>query len=183
MKTIEVSVKGVAPLLQHKFSVGEQAKLASKTKRQVGANKGDVVEDYLYTIEQDGKMVVCQPAEHFLQAMIKRASNYKIGSKGKKTYKEMSQGCIVVLPEMIPHKLQDWVVDERTVVIGATRGRIVRLRPKLNEWELDFVIQIMNDELPVEVVKGMLDDAGREGGIGDYRPRFGKFIVTCFKEV
>ena len=38
-------------------------------------------------------------------------------------------------------------------------------------------------DMPVEVVKSALDDAGREAGIGDYRPRFGRFIVTSFKEV
>jgi hypothetical protein len=73
--------------------------------------------------------------------------------------------------------------DSRTVVIKATKGRIVRIRPKLENWELDFTIQLISDDLPVEVVKSALDDAGREGGIGDYRPRFGRFIVTSFQEV
>jgi hypothetical protein len=35
--------------------------------------------------------------------------------------------------------------------------------------------------MPVEVLKSALDDAGREGGLGDMRPRMGRFIVTEFK--
>ena len=179
MKQIKVSIKGVAPLLQHKMSLEQEAQLASKTKKRDGQAKGDNPEDYLYVV--DGK--VCQPAEHIIQAIVKRLSNYKIQGKGKKTYKEIGQGGLNIFPEFIEHKNQKWVVDSRTVVIPATRGRAVRLRPKFEEWELDFTIEVINDDLPVEVIKSALDDAGREGGIGDYRPRFGRFIVTSFKEV
>lgn len=179
MKQIEVSIKGVKPLLQHKMSIEQEAQLSSKTKRVAGQAKGDNPEDYLYKV--DGK--IYQPAEHILQAIIKRLSNYKIQGKGKKTYVEIGKGGLNVTPDCIIHKKQKWDIDQRTVVIPATKGRTVRLRPKLNEWELDFTIEIMNEDLPVEVVKSALDDAGREGGLGDYRPRFGTFIVTSFKEV
>lgn len=179
MKQISVSIKGVAPLLQHKMSIGQEAQLASKTKKVAGQAKGDNPEEYLYMVNG----IICQPAEHILQGIIKRLSDYKIQGKGKKTYKELGKGSLNVIPEYIPHKIQSWTVDSRTVVIPATRGRAVRCRPRLDEWELEFVIEIFNDELPVEVVKGALDDMGRESGIGDYRPRFGRFIVTSFNEL
>jgi len=179
MKKIKVNIKGVAPLLQHKMSVEEEAQLSSKTKKSVGQKKGDNPEDFLYKV--GGK--ICQPAEHILQAIIRKLSGYKIQGKGKKTYLEMGKGSLNIVPDMIPHKIQKWEPDSRTVVIKATRGRVVRIRPKLNNWELAFTIEILNDELPMEVVKAALDDAGREGGLGDYRPRFGRFIVTSFQEV
>jgi len=179
MKKIKVCIKGVAPLLQHKMTVELEAQLASKTKKSVGQAKSDNPEDYLYKVND----VICQPAEHIIQAIIKRLSNYKIQGKGKKTYKEIGIGGLNIIPEFIEHKNQKWIVDSRTVVIPATRGRSIRLRPKLEEWELEFTLEILNDDLPVEVVKSALDDAGREGGLGDYRPRFGRFIVTRFEEL
>jgi len=179
MKKINTSIKGVAPLLQHKMSTQEEAQLSSKTKKSVGQSKGDDPKDFLHMVGDK----ICEPSEHILQAIIKRLSGYKIQGKGKKTYLEMGKGSLNILPDMIPHKIQEWEPDVRTVVIKATRGRIVRIRPKFNEWELDFVIEIINDDLPMEVVKSALDDAGREGGLGDYRPRFGRFIVTSFQEV
>jgi len=179
MKQIKVSIKGTAPLLQHKMSIEQEAQLISKTKKSTGQNKGDDPEDYLYKVGNK----ICQPAEHILQAIIKRLSGYKIQGKGKKTYLEMGKGSLNVVPDMIPHKIQIWEPDSRTVVIKATKGRVVRIRPKLNNWELDFTIELINDEFPVEVIKAALDDAGREGGLGDYRPRFGRFIVTSFQEV
>ena len=177
MVKIEVEIKGVAPLLQHKMSLQQEAQLASKTKKRAGQAEGDKPEDYLYIV--DGK--ICQPAEHILQAIIKQLSNYKIQGKGKKTFKDIGKGGINVMPEYIEHKNQNWITDSRTVVIPATRGSAVRVRPKFEEWQLNFIIEIFNEDLPIEVLKSALDDAGREGGIGDYRPRFGRFIVTKFK--
>jgi len=179
MRKINVTVKGVAPLLQHKMSLGQEAQLASKTKKSVGQGKGDNPEDYLYVL--NGKVV--QPTEHFVQGIIKQLSNYKIQGKGKKTYKELGKGSMGIVPEYAVHKIQDWVVDSRTVVIPATKGRAVRLRPKFENWELDFTIELFNDDMPIEVIKSALDDMGRESGIGDYRPRFGRFIVTSFDEI
>lgn len=177
MKQIKTTIKGIAPLLQHKMSLGQEAQLASQTKKVEGQAKGDKPEEYLYMIGDK----ICQPSEHIVQAILKRLSNYKIQGKGKKTYKEMGQGSLGIKEDMIVHKNQNWTVDSRTVVIPATRGRAVRLRPKLEQWELTFTLELFNDDFPVEVLKSALDDAGREGGLGDYRPRFGRFIVTEFK--
>lgn len=179
MKQINVTIKGTAPLLQHKMTTEQEAQLASKTKKSAGQSKADKPEDFLYKI---GDKIV-QPSEHILQAIIKQLSNYKIQGKGKKTYKELGKGSLNITPEYIEHKNQLWITDTRTVIIPATKGRVVRNRPRLNEWELAFTIELINDDLPVEVVKSALDDAGRESGIGDYRPRFGRFIVTTFNEV
>lgn len=179
MREIECEIEGVAPLLQHKMSIEQEAQLASKTKKSVGQMKGDNPEEYLYKVSG----VICQPAEHILQAIIKRLGGYKIQGKGKKTYLEMGKGSINIVPDMIPHKIQTWENDVRTVVIKATKGRVVRIRPKFPEWALEFTIQLINEDMPAEVIKAALDDAGREGGIGDYRPRFGRFIVTKFREI
>lgn len=179
MKEIKVRIEGTAPLLQHKMDADTEASLdATAIKKKTGANKDDDPRKFLYTFE--GKVV--QPAEHIVQAIIKRASGYQIQGKGKKTYKEIAQGAVNVVPEFIPHENQNWTVDVRTAVVPATKGRIVRKRPRIDNWALEFTIQIINDQLPSAVVKAMLDDAGREGGIGDYRPRFGRFIVTRWEE-
>ena len=179
MKQISVEIEGTAPLLQHKMSVEQEAQLDSKTKKRAGQAKGDECEDYLYMVGD----TICQPAEHIIQAIIKRLGMYKIQGRGKSSYKEMGKGALNIVPEMIPHKNQKWSVDSRTVVIPATKGRTIRKRPRFDKWGLAFTIEIINDDLPVEVVKSALDDAGREGGLGDYRPRFGRFIVTSFKEI
>ena len=179
MKKIEVKIKGIMPLLQHKMSLDVETQLSSKSKKQPGASKELKVEDCLYKVGEK----ICQPASHIEMAILKQASNYKIVGRGKKTYKDLVKGAVFVYPDMIPHLIQDWTEDRRTVVIPSTKGRSVRSRPMLKDWELEFEIHVMNDDIPTDVLKGMLDDAGREGGLGDYRPRFGRFVVEKFEEI
>ena len=59
-------------------------------------------------------------------------------------------------------------------------------RPLIRKWEIDFNIKI-TDDIPEDVLKSILDYGGQYIGIGDWRPdkkgKYGKFIVTSFKEV
>jgi hypothetical protein len=71
------------------------------------------------------------------------------------------------------------VIDRRAVVVQ--RARIMRERPRFDNWGLSFVIETLDEQLPVSAIKEILDYAGKVG-LGDYRPRFGRFIVTEFKE-
>jgi hypothetical protein len=47
---------------------------------------------------------------------------------------------------------------------------------------LRFTINILEEQLPVEAVRKILEYAGRYVGIGDFRPRFGRFEVIEFQE-
>lgn len=186
MKTIKVEIKGISPLLQHRFpDVGEQEK---KSKKRTGSP--DYSEDVymaLYceklTHDEDGKYVaegIYQPASHIEGALIKAAVNFKISGKRGKTYKDLVKACVFVKPDAIALN-EDWEIDKRPVVIQ--RARIIRARPKFEKWSLSFDIEIHDDQLAIEVLKEILDYAGTSVGIGDYRPRFGRFMVTKFKEV
>ena len=176
MNKIEVSIKGIAPLLQHRFHVEEED---PKWTELTGFK--DYSEDVLKALYVDGDGVIYQPADHIWGAMCKAASNFKIPGKGKKTYKDLIKSACFVYPDVIPHNLQTWEVDRRPVVIQ--RARIVRERPRFDAWELDFEIHVMDKQLPVDAVKKILDHAGNYNGIGDFRPRFGRFTVTKYKEI
>ena len=175
MKTYKVTIKGVRPLLMNKWVEDNSIK-----KRGEVQDSAELCEHKLYKL--NGKLV--QPAEHIERAMEKVASSFKIKGAGKKTYKDLVQGAVFIQPEFIEHKVQKWVVDKRTVVIPSTKGRILRFRPRLDEWELDFTVQVLDDRVTPEILKLILDEAGRLKGIGDGRSiGFGRFIVTRFEEV
>ncbi len=176
MKLINVTIKGTLPLLQHN---PQSAQITPPAKGTQGKKPEDDPSSFLYK-NADG--VICQPSEHLYQAITKRLSNFKIGGRGKKTYKELGMGTINVVPDMIPHKYQKWIPDARTVVVPSTRGRIMRIRPRFEQWELDFQIQVRSDEMPVDVIHECLKIAGEQGGIGDYRQRYGRFEVVKFEE-
>lgn len=172
---INVTIRGITPLLQNRFPESEQVE--DKTRKRAGTIDEDV-EKKLYRLP-DG--TIYQPAEHILAAMVKASTNFLIVGKKKKSYKDLVKSAIIIEPECIPHKIQKWVIDKRSVVNPATRGRQIRSRPRFDEWELDFKIITYEKQLPFEVIKQILDYAGMYVGIGDFRPRFGRFVVTKFE--
>ena len=63
------------------------------------------------------------------------------------------------------------------------RSRILRARPKFDEWSLEF--KIINKDPTVihaDTLKKILIDAGKWYGLGDFRPEFGLFRVEKFEK-
>lgn len=79
---------------------------------------------------------------------------------------------------------KDFEVDSRPVTIPATKGRIMRHRPRFDQWGAAFEMQINDDLLSVDMAHQLLNEAGLSIGIGDFRPEkrgpFGTFRVTKF---
>lgn len=176
MKSVSIEVTGIAPLLQHRFATEEHGANKSKSKKKVYDPKEEA-EKCLY---KNTKGEIYQPAEHIYQSMVKAAVDFKF--EGKKTYKDVITSGIVISPEEIPLITESpYEIDARGAVVQ--RARIVRWRPRFNKWKLQFSIDILDDEnISVPVLKEILEKAGATKGIGDYRPRFGRFMVTQFKE-
>ena len=53
----------------------------------------------------------------------------------------------------------------------------MRTRPKFNTWAANLVIQYDDAQLNEEDVRELLVIAGESIGVGDWRPKFGRFIV------
>jgi len=176
-KTIDVEITGVAPLLQHRFATEEHGENKSKAKTKVYDSKTEA-EKCLY---KNKKGEIFQPSEHIYQSMVRAAVDFKF--EGKKTYKDVITSGILIEPEEIPLiTTEPYEIDARGAVVQ--RARIIRWRPKFNQWSLKFKITILDDDnISVPVVKEILEKAGSSKGIGDYRPRYGRFMVTSFQEM
>ena len=130
---------------------------------------------------------IYQPSVHFISTMKKAGAKYQIPGQGKLTYKNLiGSGAVLVTPDAIPHKNQQYEIDVRPVVVPSTKGRVARKRPVFKNWSLKFNIEFDSDEISAETIKEILEYAGTRVGIGDYRPEkggpFGRFMVTSFKE-
>jgi hypothetical protein len=178
MKKIECEITGVAGLLQHRFQ--ETGANSTKAKKKVYDPEEEA--DKASYRNQEGEFYI--PSEHILGALIKAGVQFKY--EGKKTYKEIVKAGVIVCPDCVPlldkegKVFTEWdEIDQRAVVVQ--RSRITRWRPKFNEWKLKFTLEIINDdEVAPSTLKEILEYAGRIG-VGDYRPRFGRFQVTEWK--
>jgi len=177
-KTAKVTIKGVSPLLFNRFI---EASLEGDPPPRAGHRKAEDPEVKLYKTP-DGKIYT--PYTHLQESMIDAAKNFQIRGKRRATYSKLFGCAVYVEPDVIIHKIQKWEVFSISAVNPNTRGRIMTHRPMLKEWEISFQIVFDDDDIPEEVIKEVLDYAGRRSGVGDWRPnkkgKFGKFMVTKF---
>lgn len=190
MYQVQCTIKGIAPLMQHRFPVPDMATLSHGGKKSTGSKDySEEWREYLYT--RDGQII--QPASHIEGAMVKAAAGFKVTGKRGKSYKDLFSANVFIDPIEIPHNIavpqeldcdgdKPLYLDLRPVVV--MRARVVRIRPTFKPgWELSFTINVIDDEVPAEIVNDVLTLAGKTVGIGDFRPKFGRFMVTRFDVV
>jgi hypothetical protein len=181
MKTIQVELKGVTPLLMNNPAMmlvdGDKVKV---TKSTTVPNAKAEAEVKTYRMK-NGNLYV--PSTAVKGCMINAASYKKAG---KFTLKPLIAGGVMILPDEIDLGTKDYEIDSRTVVIRATKGRILCHRPKVPNWTLKFKLQY-NEQLIADasIIRMGLDEAGQRIGLLDFRPQkngsFGMFEVVSWK--
>jgi hypothetical protein len=165
------TIEGIVPLLFNRFS--EDVGSATPPRKKSYDDREEALKRLYLTEDKQ----IYTPAEHLDRSMQNASVNFKYS--GRKTFKDYFKAAVFARPDAIVHKNQEWVIDKRPVVIKG--ARIMRVRPKLEQWGLDFDIEVWDSSIEKKNVNEILAYAGRFVGIGDYRPKFGRFIVTRFE--
>lgn len=188
MKAINIEIRGTSPLLIHRF--GDHAEQAKATRRmQVDSADPRAEATKNAYIAKDGTFYFSAFA--IPNAMGSAGSNHKMRGS-RKTLRfvvpsavRMSSDTVTILNGAGP--AQDFEVDGRPVTIPATKGRIMRYRPRFDCWGAQFTLQINDAMISLEDAHRLLTEAGESIGIGDFRPEkrgpFGTFRVTKFETV
>lgn len=186
MKSYSVTISGVSPLLMHAFT-DEAAMAATMGERGTHvASRDDLPREkaraHLYH-SPDGTIIV--PGPNLLAALVDAGRLHKLGKSKLTTNKSSLVPAYLGIEEVyIPITPAEWEVDVRPICIPATGGRILRYRPRFDQWALTFTLQLLDADMTAGLARGILDDAGTKIGLGDFRPArkgpFGRFKVTTW---
>jgi hypothetical protein len=169
-----VEIKGTRPLLMH-APIG----LEDSPKRRRGEHLSPEKEAEMY-LYKDEKGNIVIPSLN-IKAMLRDAGrNYKIRGRNM-TYGAAIRAGVDIEPyPYIPLIHNGWKVDIRPVVVQ--RSRILRARPRFDEWGLRFTIVNKDPQVLLrDTMKRIVVDAGKWIGLGDFRPEFGLFEVVKFE--
>ena len=188
MKLIDVSIKGTTPLLQHRFT--EQAEANSSTRKVLVSNgtPREQAEKAVYRNDQGFYF----PGAAISRLLREAGSNHKLRGT-RKSAKYVIPAAVLVLVDGVQllngdgkSPAKDYEVDSRPVTIPATKGRIMRHRPRFDQWSANFTLRVNDSILPVDFIQQLLTEGGQQIGIGDFRPEkgglFGTFNVIEWKE-
>jgi hypothetical protein len=169
-----VKIIGTKPLLIH-APTGLSDKV--KLRRGEHLDPKTEAESYLYKNE---KGEICIPSVNIKACIREAGRNYRVSGR-RTTYAAMIRAGLDIKPfPYVPLIHLGWQVDIRPVVVQ--RNRILRARPRFDQWELKFEI-INNDSTIIhrDTLRKILEDAGKYYGLGDFRPEYGTFRVEEFK--
>ncbi len=188
MQLIDVHIKGTTPLLQHRFT--ENAESNGSTRKVLVSN-GTPREQAEKAVYRDKDQAFYFPGAAISRLLREAGSNHKLRGS-RKSAKYVIPAAVLVMNDGIhvlngdgKTRIQAFEVDSRPVTIPATKGRIMRHRPRFDEWSASFTLRINDAILPVDFIQQLLTEGGQQIGVGDFRPEkggpFGTFNVTCWK--
>jgi hypothetical protein len=185
MKTVHCEIQGLSPLLMHRFSEQDRAQIESRSSHATARRSPEeAAESAAYRLPSNGAPgSLYIPAENLLAAIRRAAALRKIGRRSA-----VAAVCagVFIEPDRLDLGTCRYEVDARAVVIAATKGRVMRYRPRLNSWKLQFILLYDEDLIPSEeLIHDIVADTGTKIGLGDFRPErrgpFGRFAVISWK--
>ena len=94
---------------------------------------------------------------------------------------DLYKAALVSLTELASLGTKNWdYLDQRRVRVQ--QSAITRIRPAFHVgWKATVVLQVLTPEYirPADLQRA-ITDAGRLVGVGDFRPSYGRFMVTNF---
>ena len=180
MKKIQVTIKGITPLLMNRYSV--EAYMEQQKGRRVSKTydpKEEAEKSAYWSSGKKKELII--PATVMLASMLNGASWHKIN---KRSAKSVLAGSVRIEPEEISLGTDKYDIDTRAVVIQ--KARVPKSRATLKNWEASFTI-VYNDKLIADtsIIEAVLEEAGQRIGICDFRPSkggsFGCFEIKKFE--
>jgi hypothetical protein len=175
---VTADIEGVSDLLFHRWNneaVAEKAAAAKGSK----AKKSDDVESYLYRNEAGE---ICLPGEYVRQAIIAASKFRQDPRSPRKSACDLIKAAVFVTTGLASLGKKEFDFEDRRRVT-VQRAGITRTRPAFKAgWKARLELMVnLPEYVSRELLYDLLASAGRLIGVGDFRPTYGRFMVTAFK--
>jgi hypothetical protein len=190
MKTINVELRGLQPLLMHNprgVDPTDPLVIQKKTLTDKPAKKktpDDLLQidwlDYQLSIYHNDSIGAYVPDVAVVGVIRAGATEQRNGTKVQAgvDVSETEVPLIYDGPRTIRDLYEQRFADRRPV--GVNDARVMRVRPRFNQWELRFRLFVDESVIDPGKVREATELAGLRKGLLDYRPRFGRFEVTAW---
>ena len=192
MKTIAVQLTGKAPFLMHSDRFANPLDPLAKAHKELTSKRKKTDDDHT-AIARSEFIGGCYwrkdvgfflPAQNLDACLIAAAKLQKLGVKFKQGVQVLEDeltftGYDKKTPEQLWEDPEH--IDCRGVKVGM--AKVMRTRPHFKDWNAKFKVSINSDVANEAQLKRWLEDAGSYVGIGDWRPRHGRYEVKKFAAV
>lgn len=186
-KTFKARLTGISPLLMHSCANLDPTspmaraikEITSKRKNKTDADLAELKRlewrSGLYVDEKDQPAI---PADNILAVVIEGARKSKLGKQAQAAVFEKK--AFYPINYEGPKGINELYEDGRFCDYRPVRNqqnRVMRARPIFRQWSVDIELIVEDSLLNPKDLKKALEDAGEQVGLGDFRPRHGRFLV------
>lgn len=187
MKEITFHIRGIAPLLMHSGQLANPLNPLVKEMKVLTGQRKKTDDTHLELsrlefraglyLNAAGQVVI--PSEVLESCIIEGAKKAKLGKAFKSAIAVQDDAVLDYGKQLTPEEMwskPEAFVDVRGVKVGTSR--VMRTRPIFRTWQLMFEVIFDGDQINAENVVQAVSDAGRQVGLCDYRPKFGRFEIV-----
>ena len=184
-QSIKVSLHSTCPLLLHNGQTADPLNHFSKLLKTISSKRKKTDADFeeLARIEWYASLYLsngmpCLPSRVIEATLTNAAKKVKKGVQAK-----AGLYCLDDFPLIYdgPTDLEELRLDERfrfTTGVVINRVRVQRCRPKFDYWTADVEVLYSDEQLNESDVLEFFHIGGRDVGLCDWRPKYGRFEVT-----
>lgn len=190
MKSVTYTIRGITPLLMHSERLANPFDDLTKELKALTGKRKKTEDDLLeiarvewtgglYANDETG---IHLPGYNVFSALIGGGKVHKLGTAIRRSalVQEDSIPLVYEGPKKPSQLFQNKrFVDMRSVKVGT--AKVMRCRPIFRNWEATFTVLFEETGIQRSELDRCLQCSGQMVGVGDYRPRFGRFEVVAAK--
>jgi hypothetical protein len=192
-KFYRVTLRGQSPLIVHNGQLADPLNPFAKALKAANAKRKKTDADHaaIADIEWKGGLYVDADGRPIVPSRVLEAVIAK-GAMRSKEGKSALSGMFVETDGVLRFRGDGRSIDEMqadpnfriTVGVRVGQSRVMRTRPIFHDWSLTFDVSVSTDVVTdAAQLRRWIESAGEYVGIGDWRPRYGRYLVSEFVEL
>jgi len=190
MAKFRLTCRGTEPLLMHNSRLANPLDEVAKLMKRITAKRKKTEDDYeeLARLEHwgglyfDADLGPYIPGQNFERCLLDAARITRAGKKVERGVFVSSN--VNPISYQGPRGIDGLWADQNfrhmsSVKVGT--NRVMRTRPMFRQWEVYCEGEYDGDVINLDELQEIAGTAGRMIGLGDWRPRFGRFTATLDK--
>lgn len=184
-RSLSLRIVGVAPLVMHSGQLANPMSPQAKELRKISKKraKTDADHEHLSRVEWIGGLWLsggqpCIPGEAIEACFVQAARKSKRGVIARAGMISPENWLLEYDGPRDVNKL--WEVEAFRLIAGVRVGqaRVMRTRPIFRKWAARVTFEYLDDQMDESDILDILRVAGRIVGLGDWRPRYGRFEIA-----
>lgn len=184
---VRLSLTGTAPLIVHNIRLANPLDPIAREMKVISGKRKKTDDDLLQLarLEFEGGLYMSDEVGPYMPGANVEKCIVE-GGRVTKQGKQIERGLFVTDNEVPliysgPRTVDALWADESfrsMMAVKVGMARVMRCRPIFRTWALDVDAEVDPGLLNLDTLSAITTDAGSMVGLGDYRPRYGRFTAT-----